>query len=121
MHQNWYSVWKPKLDVRFYLSAAGNEPVRDWLMTLPKRARRAIGEDIKTVQIGWPLGMPVVRKLEPGLWEIRCDIPNGIARVFFTTLGATMILLHGFVKQSNATPKSDLATARQRKNEVLYG
>ena len=35
MHQNWYSVWKPKLDVRFYLSAAGNEPVRDWLMTLP--------------------------------------------------------------------------------------
>jgi phage-related protein len=121
MHQNWYSVWKPKLAVRFYLSGVGSEPVRDWLMALPKRARRTIGEDIKTVQIGWPLGMPIVRKLEPGLWEIRCTIQDGIARAFFTTLGATMVLLHGFVKQSSATPKTEIVTARRRKNEVLHG
>jgi hypothetical protein len=27
--------------------------------------KKAIGEDIKTVQFGWPLGMPLVEKLEP--------------------------------------------------------
>lgn len=47
-------------------------------------ARKAIGADIKTVQFGWPVGMPVVRKLEPGLWEVRSQIPEGIARVLFT-------------------------------------
>lgn len=121
MHQNWYSVWKPELGVRFYSSQAGNEPVRVWLKSLNKPARIAIGEDIKTVQLGWPLGMPLVRKLEPGLWEIRSEIPTGTARVFFTLLGSTMVLLHGFIKKSNATPEPDLQTARRRRKEVLCG
>lgn len=74
-------------------------------------ARKAIGADIKTVQFGWPVGMPVVRKLEPGLWEVRRQIPEGIARVLFTVSGADMVLLHGFVKKTPATPKSDRALA----------
>jgi hypothetical protein len=32
--------------------------------------RKIIGEDIKTVQFGWPLGMPVVRKLALKLWGV---------------------------------------------------
>ena len=120
MNQNWYSLWKPRLEVRFYMSASGNEPVRDWLLELPKTARRAIGEDIKTVQLGWPLGMPLVRKMEAGLWEIRCGIPDGIARVLFTTIGATMVLLHAFVKKSRATPANELDIARQRRHEVHH-
>jgi len=35
------------------------------------------------VQEGWPLGMPLVRNLAKGLWEVRCTLPNTIARVFF--------------------------------------
>lgn len=73
------------------------------------------------MQLGWPLGMPLVRKLDARLWEIRCDIPQGIARVFFTTSDATMVLLHGFIKQSNATPRAELATAARRRNEVHHG
>ena len=107
------------LGVRFYLSASGREPVRDWLkyeMTLENR--RTIGADIKTVQDGWPLGMPVVRKMGTGLWEVRSVIPEGIARVLFTVAGNEMVLLHGFVKKSNKTPLDDIAVARKRKNEV---
>ena len=110
-----------KLSVRFYVSEGGAEPVREWLKSLPKSARKAIGEDIKTVQLGWPLGMPLVRKMEAGLWEVRSDIPAGIARVLFTTIGSTVVLVHGFVKKSNATSKADLKTARSRKNEVQNG
>ena len=99
-------------------TVSGTEPVRDWLINLDKEQRRKIGIDIKTVQFGWPLGMPVVRKMEPGLWEMRSTIPEGIARVLFTVVGAEMVLLHGFVKKSQATPKADLALAVLRMKEV---
>ena len=83
------------LTASFYKTTAGNEPVREWLKAMDKGARKAIGGDIKTVEIGWPLGMPLVRKLDVGLWEVRSHIQAGIARIFFTKLGAVMVLLHG--------------------------
>jgi hypothetical protein len=55
------------LKVFFFRAGRGNEPVREWLQSLSTAEKRAIGEDMKTVQFGWPLGMPLVRKLEPGL------------------------------------------------------
>ena len=109
----------PVLTVRFYRTTAGNEPVRYWLADeVSSGARKAIGADIKTVQFGWPIGMPVVRKMKAGLWEVRSDIPEGIARVLFTIVGAEMVLLHGFVKKTQATPKADLDLAVARMKEV---
>ena len=109
----------PILSVRFYCTTAGNEPVRDWLIEqVSPGARKAIGADIKTVQFGWPIGMPIVRKMESGLWEVRSNIPEGTARVLFTVAGADMGLLHGFVKKTQATPKADLALAQTRMKEV---
>lgn len=109
---------EPILDVVFYKSEAGNEPVREWLKSLPREDRRAIGEDIKTAQYGWPLGMPLIRKMERGLWEVRSNISTGIARVLFTVKGAVTILLHGFVKKSQKTPLNELDTARRRLNNL---
>jgi phage-related protein len=81
--------------------------------------RKTIGNDIKTVQFGWPLGMPLVRKLASGLWEVRAHITDGIARVLFTVVGTAMVLLHGFVKKSQKTLSSDLALAQQRLRHML--
>lgn len=88
--------------------------MREWLASLEREQRRLIGTDIKTVQFGWPIGMPVVRKLEPKLWEVRSDLDGIIARIIFTVVGSQMILLHGFIKKSQKTPAVDLQTARQR-------
>jgi hypothetical protein len=52
----------PVLKVVCYRSAAGKEPVREWLMDLKREDRKVIGADIKTAQFGWPLGMPLIRK-----------------------------------------------------------
>jgi phage-related protein len=104
----------PILTVAFYCTEAGKEPVREWLRELTVEDRRAIGTDIKTVQYGWPLGMPLVRKMEPGLWEVRSDIVDGIARILFAEKDGQMILLHGFVKKSQKTPDNELKTARNR-------
>jgi phage-related protein len=101
----------PILEVRFNATAKGREPVREWLKALPVAERKAIGEDLKTIQFGWPLGMPLVRKLKPDLWEARSTLPTGIARVLFTTTGPAMVLLHGFTKKSQKTPQPDLELA----------
>jgi phage-related protein len=103
-----------RLQVVFYKSASGKEPVRDWLKKLDKEDRKVIGEDIKTVQFGWPLGMPLIRKIETGLWEVRIQLANRIARILFTSHEGLMVLLHGFIKKSQKTPANDLKVAKQR-------
>jgi phage-related protein len=88
--------------------------VCEWLKSLPCEERRIIGEDIKTVQFGWPLGMPLVRKLDKALWEVRSRLPSRIARVIFTSGEGRMVLLHGFIKKSQKTPQKDLELAKTR-------
>ena len=105
---------EPILSVSFFKTETGREPVREWLKAMPREHRHIIGEDIKTVQFGWPLGMPLVRKLDRGLWEVRVRLPDGIARVMFTADAGRMILLHGFIKKSQKTPADDLALAKTR-------
>jgi len=107
----------PPFFVVFFRTNMGREPVREWLKSLDKNDRKIIGEDIKLLQFRWPLGMPLVRKLEPKLWEVRSHLVNGrIARVLFTVNGRQIALLHGFVKKSRKTPANDLKLAHSRKN-----
>ena len=103
-----------RLKVLFYKTESEREPVREWLKSLSGEDKKLIGEDIKTVQFGFPLGMPLVRKLETGLWEIRSHLPNRIARVIFTIEDDFMVLLHGFVKKSQKISLDDLEVARTR-------
>jgi phage-related protein len=105
---------EPILSVSFFKTETGREPVRDWLKSLPREHRRIIGEDIKTAQFGWPLGMPLVRKLDRDLWEVRVRMADDIARVLFTAGEGRMILLHGFIKKSQKTPQDDLALEKTR-------
>jgi phage-related protein len=98
----------------FFQEESGNEPVRKWLKSLNKPIRQIIGDDIKTVQYGWPIGMPIVRSLHKGLWEIRSTIPNGIARIIFKMMDGEMILLHGFIKKTQKTPPQEIEIALDR-------
>jgi phage-related protein len=105
---------EPILLVVFFCTETGREPLREWLKSLTREQRKTIGEDIKTVQFGWPLGMPLVRKLDKDLWEVRIRLADATARVLFTTGEQRMILLHGFIKKSQKTPKQELALAKSR-------
>ncbi len=101
----------------FYRTEAGGEPVREWLKGLPKDERKLIGEDIKTVEFGWPLGMPVARSPGRGVYEVRTNLPtNRIARVlFYVDKHRCMVLLHGFLKKSRKTPLTELNLALSNK------
>lgn len=108
-----------KVRASFYQTGQGKEPVRDWLVGLDAESRRIVGRDIATAEFGWPVGMPLSRNLGAGLYEIRSNISGKrIARVLFVLHRGRMVLLHGFVKKSQKTPKSDLDLARQRAKEI---
>jgi phage-related protein len=102
------------LNVVFYRSESGNEPVREWLKDLPQGDKKLIGEDIKTAQIGWPLGMPLIEKIVANLWEVRTKLKDSIARVLFTVDGNYIVLLSGFIKKSRKIPAHELETALAR-------
>lgn len=115
MYFFWYiQNMKPILSVNFFATESGNEPVREWLKELLVQDRKIIGEDIKSVQFGWPLGMPLVDHVEGDIWEVRTKLNNRIARVLFVIDNQTMILLHGFIKKEQKTPKPELNLAKQR-------
>ena len=104
-----------RLPARFYRTPAGREPVRDWLRSLPLLDRKTIGEDIKDVEFSWPVGLPLVRPLGRGLWEVRSSLTSGrIARVIFCVDHGEMFLLHGFIKKTPKTPQRDLDLALKR-------
>ena len=108
-----------KLPAAFYSTAAGNEPVREWLRGLVEGDRHTIGQDIATAEFGWPVGMPLCRSLGKGLFEIRSNLSDGrIARVIFAVVDEHMVLLHGFIKKTQKTPKPDLDLAEKRLKEI---
>jgi phage-related protein len=80
-----------------------------------RRIAELIGEDIKDVEFAWLIGMPLVRSLGRDLWEVRSSLPHGrIARVIFCVEPDCMVLLHGFMKKTQKTPKQDIAVALKR-------
>lgn len=107
----------------FYRTEAGGEPVREWLKGLSPENRKRIGEDIKTVEFGWPVGMPVCKPLGDGIYEVRSSLAqNQIARVLFYIDGkGRMVLLHGFIKKTRQTPPGDLDLARSNKAKHQRG
>ena len=108
-----------RLQAVFFSNKSGKQPVRDWLIALDKPDKQSIGEDIKTAGYGWPLGMPVVKPLGSGLWEVRSNLVTGrVARVIFTVVGNKMVLLHGLIKKTQKTLKPDLDLAKKRKREL---
>ena len=107
---------------RFYRLPGGREPVRDWLGEQTPEDRRRIGGDLMKVEFGWPCGAPLCRSLSgyTGLYEVRSRLKSRrIARVFFTVSEQHMVLLHGFIKKTQATPLQELKLAERRMKEYI--
>lgn len=108
-----------RLPAAFFRSAGGREPVREWLLDLSAEDRKIIGDDLRDLEFAWPIGMPLCRPLGGGLWEVRSDLAGSrIARVIFCVAHGHAVLLHGFVKKSQKTPRAALELARRRQKEV---
>ena len=112
----------PKIELVFYQTVAGNVPARDWLLGLTNANRREIGQDLQRIQFRWPIGMPLVRPIGKGLFEVRTSLTDGtIARVMICFHAGEIYVLHGFIKKTQKAPAADLDLARKRQRDVEHG
>jgi len=110
----------PAIPLAFYRSAAGHEPVREWLRELPTEDKRVVGFDVRRVQLGWPIGLPVCRPMSGGLFEVRSTLPSRReARLLFGFHEGRLIALHAFIKKAQRTPAADLDLARRRLKDII--
>jgi phage-related protein len=108
-----------KLPAKFYVNSTGRKPVRESILGLPASDRHIVGKDIQKVEFGWPIGRPHCAPLGEGLWEVRSNLANNrIGRVLFGLGEGYMILLHGFIKKTEKTPKAEIDIALKRMKEL---
>ena len=105
---------KKMFEVVFFETENGRQPVREYILDLTKQDKKELGADIRSVQMGFPMGLPLVRKVVSGLWEIRSMLKDGICRVFFTIAEHNIILLHAFTKKTKKIPLNELSIAKER-------
>ena len=109
----------------FYQRRSGEEPVRDFLLTLPiKHRAKAIWEIDLLAEHGTMLNEPyakaIVGERYAGLWELRIQYASDISRIFyFMYEGNRFVLLHGFLKKTDRTPTRELEQAIKYRMDYL--
>jgi phage-related protein len=108
------------LPLGFWKSSLGNQPTRDWFRDLPEVDRSILGKDLRRIQFGWPIGMPLVKSLGGGLWEMRTTLPNNReSRVMFCVNDRSIVVLNGFIKKTQKTPPSEIELALKRMKDLI--
>ena len=81
-----------------------SEEIQEQILALPDTlAARYIVLTRRMVSLGPNLGEPHTKAFGEGLFELRLKGAEGIARVFFCTLvGRRIVMLHSFLKKSDA-------------------
>jgi phage-related protein len=108
--------------VLFYQTASGNEIVLDFIRSLSDDEKKVVGEDLKAVQIGFPMGLPLCRSVGDGLYEVRSSLPSKREFrliFFFDRQRQSLAVMHALIKKTPKLSKADLELARKRKDETL--
>lgn len=74
------------------------------------------------MEFGPNLCMPHSRAMGGGIFEVRPRSSEGIGRAFYCfVVGQRIVILHAFIKKTQATPERELKIARKRLKEVRNG
>lgn len=114
-------ILKKKIHAVFFCLESGREPVRDFLKELGRPIKTSIGEDIRFVELNWKVDRPYVDQLirsksefKRAIYEVRHRVEGKEYRTLFFVYKNLMILVHGFHKTTQKTPKSAVDLARKR-------
>jgi len=108
-----------KWDVDFYRTSNGNCPVKKYLSDLNAKQRSNIFEAMDLLEnFGIELREPYVKYLDEKIYELRVRDQDGIYRIlYFAAKGRRFIMLHGFTKKTQKTPRKEIEIALKRKKE----
>jgi phage-related protein len=107
--------------VEYYRGAKNNEPVAEFIDSLPISTRVKVLRLIKLLSsYGVLLKEPYTRQVRDKIRELRIKDMRGAIRVlYFTYTGGRFILLHGFLKKTDKTPEKEIAIAEKRMNDFI--
>lgn len=103
-------------EIELYQTSKGKEVVAEFLDSLPTKMKAKAFWEIDLLSIhGTSLKEPYVKHIRGDLWELRIKFASDITRVFyFYPLVRKIVLLHGFIKKTDKTPKQEIETAEKR-------
>jgi phage-related protein len=109
----------PKFEVEFYETPNGDQPAKDFLLSLDKKMRAKMADTISVLQDnGYELREPYSKHLSEGIFELRAKVGSDITRVlYFFYVERHIILTNGFIKKTRKTPKEQIELARKYKHE----
>lgn len=105
--------------VELYQKENGDIPVLQFLLSLTPKMRAKAYSEIELLQkhgtaLREPYVKPIKGDLYKGIYELRIKFASDITRIFyFCHRNNTFVLLHGFIKKSEQTPKRELDRAKQ--------
>ena len=107
--------------VNYYTDKRGEQPVKEWIKSLDRKLRLKVYRSFELLEeFNLNLKSPYVKPLEDKLYELRIKDPKGIYRIiYFAHTGREFIMLNGFTKKTQKTPKKEIELAKIRMKEVL--
>lgn len=108
-------------DTEFYEDSRGRRPCVDWLGSLPGRDRSRIDHSIALLEAAGPL-LPskYCDRVRGKLYELKTSVARMEYRIFyFSVTGRKFILLHGFIKKSQKTPRQEIEAAVSEMNDYV--
>jgi phage-related protein len=102
--------------IEFYLEADGSAPVEEFLDGLDLKTRARFRWSLEQLRVcNVQARQPLARHLDGDLWELREESSTNIYRIiYFIFVGRRIVLLHGFQKKTQQTPRREIATAARR-------
>lgn len=112
---------KPNWDIIEYTKRNGRSPVEEFLDSLQAKEQVKMLRDLQLLQeYGLGLGMPRIRYLGNGLYELRTSSSNNIFRTtMFHFEGNQIVLLHSFQKKTQKTPAAEIARAKKYRDDFF--
>ncbi len=110
-----------KFSIEYYIKDDGSCPVQDFINSLDKKMRaKLLRLQLLLEQNGNTLTEPYSKHLEEGIFELRAQQGNNIARaLYFFMVGQKIIITNGFIKKTQRTPKKELKLAKKYRTEYM--
>lgn len=111
----------PKFEVEFYEKANGEQPAKEFLLSLDKKLRAKLADTIMILQDnGYELREPYSKHISEGIFELRAKQGSDITRVmYFFYVDRHIILTNGFIKKTQKTPQSEIEKAKRYRADYL--
>lgn len=107
--------WK----IDYYSTPSGREPVQEFIDSLEEKTKTRVHNTFELLsEFGPILKMPHAKKVTgTPIWELRILGEASLRFFYVARIGQSFLILHGFSKRKQKTPKQEIELALKRLRE----